>query len=96
MLQRVRRVGVGQVAKVLGVLYLALGFIFGVCIWLFSSLAPSTTGASPFFGMGLAALIVIPIVYAIIGVVFGAITAVIYNLVAGAVGGIELDLEPSA
>ena len=94
MIHRVRRVSVGQFAKTIGVLYLFLGLIFGVCFWLFSALIPSAAGGSALGGLGLAAIIVIPIVYAVIGVVFGAITAAIYNLVAGWIGGVEIDLEP--
>jgi hypothetical protein len=94
MIHRVRRVSVGQLAKMLGVLYLFIGLIIGVCIWLVSAVIPSAAGTSGFMGMGLAAIIVIPIVYALLAVVFGAITAAIYNLVAGWIGGIEIDLEP--
>jgi hypothetical protein len=37
--------------------------------------------------------------YAILGVVFGALTAALYNVVAGMLGGVEIDLlsvSPSA
>jgi hypothetical protein len=45
------------------------------------------------FGMGLGAIIFFPICYGLIGGVFGAIGAVIYNLVAGWVGGLEVDIS---
>jgi hypothetical protein len=44
------------------------------------------------FGVG--AVFLLPIVYGIMGFLGGVITAVIYNLAAGAVGGLEVELEP--
>jgi len=37
--------------------------------------------------------IFVPVIYAVIGFVFGALGAVIYNLVAKWVGGIEVEVE---
>ena len=34
-----------------------------------------------------------PVMYAVFGVIFGAISAWIYNLVAGWIGGIEVEVE---
>jgi uncharacterized membrane protein len=50
--------------------------------------APAFMGA--LFGVG--AIVFLPIMYGAIGACAGAIGAAIYNLVAGAVGGLELDL----
>lgn len=93
MVHRIRRIGVAQLAKMLGAMYLGLGVIFGVCIWAFSSLMPGASRPG-FFGMGAGVVLVIPIVYAVLGVVFGVIAAWLYNMIAGSVGGVEIDLEP--
>jgi hypothetical protein len=45
------------------------------------------------FGMGLGAIIFFPICYGLIGGIFAAIGAFIYNLVAGWVGGLEVDIS---
>ncbi len=43
--------------------------------------------------VGLAIMIGLPIFYAIIGFIFGAIGAIVYNILAGMVGGIEIEVE---
>ena len=42
---------------------------------------------------GIAAIIVFPILYACIGFVMTLIMAALYNLVAGMVGGVEIDVQ---
>ena len=92
MRQRVRRFGVGQTAKVAGVLYALMGLI-AVPIFLIAALvAPSEAGVG--IGVGLAVLL--PICYGLLGFVFTAIGCAIYNLVAGWVGGIEVEIGESA
>jgi hypothetical protein len=44
-------------------------------------------------GMGFGAIIFFPLVYGLFGGVFAAIGATIYNLVAGWVGGLEVDIN---
>ena len=44
------------------------------------------------FGVG--AIIFLPLFYGVMGVVLGAISAGLYNLIAGMLGGIEVETEP--
>jgi hypothetical protein len=44
-----------------------------------------------FFGVG--AIVILPIVYGVMGAIFAAIGAFIYNIVAGWVGGIEIEVQ---
>ena len=54
---------------------------------------PLVMGARAFgFGMGVGAIIVVPIVYGIIGGIGAGIGAVVYNLAARWVGGLEVDI----
>ena len=96
------RVGPGSAFKVGGVVYALLGLIVGICVALFSMVARSLTGMmgpdAPTtrmmgFGMGFSAIFIFPIMYGIVGGIGGAIGAAIYNLVAGWVGGIEVDIR---
>ena len=89
----IRRVGPLSCAKLAGVLYLILGFIFGACISLFAmagSFAGASDGFFPMF-MGAGAIVVLPIFYGAFGFIGTLIMAWLFNLVAGITGGIEVD-----
>jgi hypothetical protein len=88
--QQVRRFGIGQTAKVVGILYGLMGLIFLPIFLLASMLSPNGLG----YGIGFA--IALPILYGICGFIFTAIACAIYNWVAGMVGGIEVDLDTAA
>jgi len=99
----IRRFGVWSVARLAAVLYAGLGFIIGAIVALISLVGagiasglhdaniPNAGMLTAFFGMG--AIIVLPICYGLIGLIFGALTAALYNLFAGMVGGIEVETQ---
>ena len=94
----IKRVGVMSVGKLYGVMCAALGLIFGILFAAIGSLgagfaSASGSSAMPFAGIGIAAVFVIPIVYGIFGFIGGRISAVLYNVFAGIVGGIEVHTE---
>jgi hypothetical protein len=98
----VKRVGPGSAFKIGLVLYGILGLLLGIVMACVSMVAGSlgTMGSSAVpgaralgFGMGLSAVIVFPLLYGLFGGVFAAIGAVLYNLVAGWVGGLEVDIS---
>lgn len=98
----IRRIGPGSLAKVMGTMYALWGFIFGAFFALIA-MAGAGIGAAasdepgmpmwlgPIFGVG--AIIFLPILYGLLGAIFGGLTAVIYNVIAGMVGGLTLDVE---
>jgi len=87
MAQRIRRFGVGQTAKVVGALYALMGVVFVPFVLIASLIAPEKPG----FGAGFA--LALPILYGVCGFIFTALGCVIYNFVAGLVGGIEVELD---
>ena len=98
----VKRISPGSAFKVGLVSYAILGLVLGVLMACISMVAgpwaPVSQSAAPgaqFFrwGFGLGAIIFFPLFYAAIGGVFSAIGASIYNLVAGWVGGLEVDIS---
>jgi hypothetical protein len=46
---------------------------------------------APIFGVG--AVVIMPILYGIMGAIGGAIGAILYNVFAGMVGGVALNIE---
>lgn len=94
-----RRIDPVSLAKILGILYAMLGVLIGALISLASVLGAFAGGAEHGAGefaflLGAGAFVIAPVVYGALGAIGGLITALIYNLAAGIVGGVQLDLEP--
>ncbi len=96
----IRHIGVGSLAKMLAALYAFWGLIFGVIVALFSLVGagigaanddPTAGWLSGLFGVG--AIVFLPICYGVLGAIGGALTAVMYNVVAGMVGGLSIETE---
>jgi len=100
----IRRFGVISVAKMYGLLMFIFGLVFGVIYGLIlivfgaaiSALGPggdATAGGVSTVVMGIAMMIGLPIFYGVLGFIMGTIGALIYNAVAGIIGGIKFELE---
>jgi len=94
----IRRVDALSVGKVLGCLYFLIGLIAGGLVSLFALLGAAAAGPRRggsveqlIFGVG--AVIIIPVVYGVIGLIGGLISGALYNVVASVVGGIEIELQ---
>jgi uncharacterized membrane protein len=81
----ISRVAPQSVANIFGLMYLGFGLIFAVVMAVVYA-TDADAKVDPIF------LIFMPIIYAIGGYLGGLIFAAMYNLVAGAVGGIVIDL----
>jgi hypothetical protein len=97
----VKSVGVLSVAKIMGLIYGCLGLVFAPLFLLFGLLGAiaGQDKAAAFAGIfGIVFAILMPIVYALMGFIGGAIMGLLYNVFAKLVGGFELQLElrPSA
>lgn len=90
-IRSITRIEPGQLALMMGAGYAILGLIFGLIFFGFASVMPA---ARPFGGMAPALMVVgFPIMYGILGYIGGLISAVIYNLLAGTVGGIKVTVS---
>ena len=67
-----------------------------VPFFLFLSLMPGPTGMQDDWAVGPAFALLLPFIYAVFGFIGSALGALIYNLVAIMMGGLEVDLEPVA
>lgn len=94
----IRRIAPLSVAKVAFALYAVIGLIVGFVVALvgLTGVALGDFGsAAPFLGLalGAGAVIALPIFYGVMGFVVGIVSAAVYNLVAGIVGGVEVELQ---
>jgi hypothetical protein len=101
----IRRFGVFSVAKMYSLLCFIFGLIFGVLYGLFfiifgaamTALAPggrdAAAGGISSVVVGIMIMIGVPLFYGVMGFLAGAIGALIYNGVAGIVGGVKMELE---
>lgn len=88
MAQRIKRFSIGQSAKFMGVLYLLLGLLFTPLFLLAGAFAPEGAGGfSTMFALAM------PVLYSVFGVIGGAVGAALYNLVAGWIGGLEVEID---
>ena len=96
----IRKVGIGSVVKVSGVLYALLGLVIGFCFALFALVGFGAAAAAndempSWFGslFGIGAIIILPIFYGVMGAIGGALMGALYNLVAGITGGLEIEVQ---
>jgi hypothetical protein len=98
---KLRRIAPLQAAKILAAFYglLSLVFVpFMMAFFAFASVAARRHGgAAPpvplMFGMGLGFTLFLPVLYAAMGFVFGALGAWVYNLLSKWLGGLEVEFE---
>ena len=94
---KIEKIGVASAAKIYGLTLGALVFVIGIFYALFLTAFTglfgdeiSSFGAG---GLGIVMVIVFPIMYGIMGFIFGALGAVVYNFVASKIGGLEISLS---
>ena len=85
------RIGSRSAAKVVAVLYAIFGLIVGAFFSIAALFRPDGGGLGAMWGV--AAVVIFPVLYGVLGFLVTLLTTWLYNVVAGAVGGIELDLR---
>ena len=91
-----KRIGPGSAFKVGAVVYGLIGLIAGIFCSLFAFATPAAHHALvPWVNpaLSLSAIVLCPIVYGIIGGIGLLITALIFNLASGWVGGLEVEIK---
>ncbi len=95
---RIRRFGVIKTATVVAVMYMVIVAVFVVPFLLLALIVAPTQGSNA--TGGIAGILVLGLLaifgYGFFGWIFTAIAAAIYNLAAGWVGGIEVEIETVA
>jgi hypothetical protein len=98
----IKRVGPLSCARIAGTLYAIIGLILGAIVSLISmagGLASAAESIGGFRGpaigafMGTASIVLFPIFYGLMGFLTTLLGAWLYNMLAGTVGGIQVDVE---
>lgn len=99
---KLKRIAPLQAGKMLAAFYGLMSLVFVPFMLFFMAMgslaARQQGGASApalplMFGMGIGFMVLLPVVYAAMGFVFGALSAWIYNLLVKWIGGLELEFE---
>lgn len=91
-----RRIGVVSVGKIYGAISAAVGFLIGIVVALGSMVGAGLSGQdNAIFGalFGAGSIVIFPLLYGAMGFLGGMLGAALYNLFAGAVGGVTIELE---
>ncbi len=98
----IKRIGVFSLAKLQGVILAVLGLVIGIPLGLIMMIfgaalmtqgGEAAAGGGVGLGLGLFYMIMLPVMYGVMGFVFGAITALVYNVASGFIGGLEFEME---
>ncbi len=93
----VKRIGPVSCAKISGTLYAIIGLVIGSIfslVALVGGLAARTHTAGGMAAvLGVGAIVAFPILYGAIGFVSSLVVAWLYNVLAGLVGGVQIDVE---
>ena len=100
----IRKVGVLSLGKLMAVMYAGIGLVIGGLYALFAVLgggammalggeSDSALGGGMMIGMGLAAIVLAPVFYGVLGFIGGIISAFFFNLAAKYTGGLELEVQ---
>jgi hypothetical protein len=81
------RVSPMSAAKVFGVLYLLLGIVIGLIMGAVMTLSPKTSDNAWIFAVAA------PLGYGLLGFLGTALAALLYNVTARMVGGLEMEVE---
>ena len=101
MTKVVREIGVLSVGKVAGIVYACIGLIVGALVALvsvlggFAGLVQDRAASAGFLAMfvGVGAVFVLPVFYGVLGSLVGMLVAVVYNVAARLVGGIQVTVD---
>ncbi len=99
----ITKVGVLSLGKLLGIMYAAIGVVFGVIYALVAVVGggammamggnEGAMGGGMMMGMGVAAVVLMPIFYGILGFIGGLVTALFFNIAAKYAGGLEIEVR---
>jgi len=93
MEKEIKEINVISAANILGVVHFAMGIFIGVIYFLISLAMPAEMfEAVPWmrYMFGVGSLVIMPLASSVMGWISGAVSSLVYNLVAERIGGLKL------
>ena len=88
MSKQLSRIAPWQAGKLFAVMYFFLSLVFVIPMILITAVAPMPVGPGIHFGVG--ALLLLPFMYALAGLIFVPLGCWLYNIAAKFVGGLQI------
>ena len=95
-MMKIKKIGVLSFGKILGFIFTFLGFVLGLTVTLLSVMGVSLgseDSVQTVSSIGYAAVIILPVLYGVMGFIAGVVFAGLFNLAAGWVGGIVVEVS---
>jgi hypothetical protein len=96
MTRRLRRIAPRKTGITLALLYGCAGLLFVPYTLLTGSLPPGMPEVVGLLVPGRAFFLLIPVIYALLGLATGYVGSLLYNWIAGFTGGVEFEVEAAA
>lgn len=93
-MKEIKKIDLMSLAKILALIYAIIGFLAAILAVVAMYLDPLiATSIMPISTFGPIIIVLVPIIYAIVGFIIGAIIAILYNIIASKIGGIKIELK---
>jgi hypothetical protein len=94
----IKRINAMSIAKVAGLIYAVIGLLIGALFSLFaiggSMFLPEDSSGGAFGAIfGVAAIVLVPVFYGVLGFVATFVGALIFNAASGVTGGVEIEVQ---
>ena len=97
-MKEIKKINILSVAKIYGLSMAFIGLIIGIFVgfamFFFGTFVGTDNNYSSYFGlsMGIIGLLAMPILFGLLGLIFGGLAAFFYNLLASWLGGIKIEI----
>lgn len=89
-MKEIKEIDVMSLAKVSALMGAIVGFLFGMLLAIGATIPGMPTVVER--ALGIAAIVVSPIVYGILWFIWGIVVAIVYNFVAKRIGGVKIKI----
>jgi hypothetical protein len=98
MIKEIKKINILSVAKIYGLSMAFVGLIIGIFVgfamFFFGTFVGTDNNYSSYFGLslGIIGLLSMPILFGLLGLVFGGLATFFYNILASWLGGIKIEI----